>query len=622
MRCVVLLLLLVVAAAARAEDSPDGSAEALYREHCAQCHDGGVERAPGRAALKEMSAERILSSLSDGAMSAQAQGLSPADRRALSRLLGASAPAATTDAGICADRDRPLVDPVAMPHWNGWGVDTSQRRFQPAAMAQLAPEDVPRLKLKWAFGFPGVTRAYAQPAVMGGRIFVGSAAGKAYSLEAKTGCTYWSFDAGLPVRTAISLDHAAGGWVAYFGDVRANAYAVDAVSGKLLWKTHVHEHPTATVTGAPVLADDVLYVPVSSGEEVAGANPSYPCCSFRGSIAALAAATGKPLWQGYTIAEPARPTRKNERGIELLGPSGAGIWSSPTIDRAKRLVYATTGDSYSDPPADTSDAFVAFELATGKLMWSRQMTAGDAYTVSCSSSPAGANNCPQAKGPDFDFGSSAILVELAGDKRALIAGQKSGMVHALDPDRNGAVLWQTRVGRGTAVGGVQWGAAADARYVYVAVSDLRARPAPEGAAGARKSVFGPTFQLDPNVGGGLFALKLETGEIAWHTPHPGCHDVPGCSPAQSAAVTAIPEVVFSGSLDGHLRAYAVATGEIVWDADTNGDYQTVNGVPAHGGALDGPGAVVVGGMLYVNSGYAFLGAAPGNVLLAFSVDGK
>jgi polyvinyl alcohol dehydrogenase (cytochrome) len=309
-------------------------------------------------------------------------------------------------------------------------------------------------------------------------------------------------------------------------------------------------------------------------------------------------------------------------GTQLWGPSGAPVWSSPAIDPDRRMIYVTTGDSYSDPPAATSDAFIAFRMDTGELAWSRQMTAGDAFTVACTG--ADRTNCPEAKGPDLDFGSSPILVKLPDGRRLLIAGQKSGVVHAIDPDHEGAIIWQRRVGRGGSLGGVQWGSAVDQDNVYVAVSDIGVRAAAEGTAGARKSPFGGSnsFALDPSIGGGIYALKLMTGEIVWHTPHPGCGDAPGCSPAQSAAVTAIPGAVFSGGLDGHLRAYAAADGRIVWDVDTAKDYSTVNGVAAHGGSLDGPGAVVVDGMLYVNSGYGFFGTAPGNALLAFSIDGK
>jgi polyvinyl alcohol dehydrogenase (cytochrome) len=251
------------------------------------------------------------------------------------------------------------------------------------------------------------------------------------------------------------------------------------------------------------------------------------------------------------------------------------------------------------------------------------MTAGDAYNVACArATPGVPSNCPEANGPDLDFGSSPILVQLANGKRALIAGQKSGVVYAVDPDQQGAIIWQRRVGEGGKQGGVEWGAAVDEYNVYVALSDVRKRPVPDSTAGAQKSVFGQSLLLDSAAGGGLFALALDTGEVVWHTPHPGCGDAPGCSPAQSAAVTTIPGVVFSGGLDGHLRAYDAASGQIIWDIDTKGTYETVNGTTALGGSLDGPGPVVVGGMLYVNSGYGFLGGAPGNVLLAFSVGGK
>ena len=622
MRMALALLLILIAAPVHGQDTANAAGEALYRERCAQCHAAGVARAPDAAALSRMSPERIRAALTGGSMSAQGRGLTASQLDALSRFLGRSAAAQETppvNANCRAAAAQP-ADPFTAPHWNGWGVGLSQHRFQPAAMARLTGEEVPRLKLKWAFGFPGDTRAVAQPTVVGGRLFVGSAGGKVYSLDAATGCIHWVFDAGAPVRSAISIGVGARGWSAYFGDQRANAYAVDAMTGALLWKAHVEDHRAAMISGAPALAGGTLYVPVSSREEVTGADPNYSCCSFRGSIAALDAATGRLLRKSYTIPQEPQPVRKNQRGVQLLGPSGAAVWSSPTIDLDKRMIYATTGDSYSDPPADTSDAFLALHLETGALAWSRQMTAGDAYTVDCPS-PA-PTNCPEAKGPDFDFGSSAILVDLGNGRRALIAGQKSGVVHAIDPDRQGAILWQRRLGRGGTLGGVQWGSAVDERNVYVAVSDLRARPVSEGTAGARRSVFGPIFQLDPEAGGGIYALKLETGEVAWHTPHPGCGGAAGCSPAQSAAVTAIPGIVFAGGVDGHLRAYAAADGRIVWDVDTTGDYPTVNGVTGRGGSLDGPGAVIVGGMLYVNSGYAFLGTMPGNVLLAFSVDGK
>lgn len=616
------LVLCLIPLAARGEGASTADGASLYRERCAQCHEGGVARAPDAATLKQMSPAAVTAALTAGSMRTQGESLRAAEIEAVSRFVGgAETAAASGAAATCAKTNAPSSDPFSTPHWNGWGVDLAQHRFQPAAMAGLAAADVPKLALKWAFGLGEVTRANAQPTVVGGRLFLGSANGKVYALDAKSGCVLWTFAAEGPVRSAITIAVDGRGWTAYFGDQRGNAYAVDALAGSLRWKTHVEAHRAAMISGAPVLVDDALYVPVSSFEEVTGANVAYSCCTFRGSIVALDAASGAQRWKTYTIADEPKPVRKNENGVDLFGPSGAGVWDSPAIDRVRGMLYLGTGDSYSDPPADTSDAILALRLGDGALAWKQQMTAGDAFTVACGGSLPGSGNCPQAGGPDLDFGASPILVTLANGKRALIAAQKSGVVHALDPDQNGAILWQRKIGRGGALGGVQWGAAADERKVYVALSDIRIRRVSEGTPGAQ-AARGTTLLLDPHVGGGLYALSLETGEVVWHTPHPGCGETPGCSPAQSAAVTAIPGVVFSGGLDGHLRAYDAADGRIIWDVDTKGSYETVNGMSARGGSIDGPGPVVVDGMLYVNSGYAVFGGMPGNVLLAFSLGGS
>jgi polyvinyl alcohol dehydrogenase (cytochrome) len=602
----------------------DGSA--LYAERCATCHEAGVPRAANRASLARISANNVRFALTGGVMSAQAAGLTTEQRDALVHFLTDSASASAGDTPIveahCPAGSSAFAPAERQPHWNGWGVDLAQRRFQPAAMAQLPAAQVPKLKLKWAFGFEGAARAFAQPAVVGGRVFVGSANRKVYSLSAATGCVHWTFDTESPVRTAISIGPVGKGWAAYFADLHATTYAVDAESGKLLWKIRVDEHDGAMTTGAPTLSGGVLYVPASSTEEAVGAGPKYECCKFRGSVSALDASTGKVLWKSYTVTDELKPVRKNTQGAQLWGPAGAGVWSSPTVDTKHKRVYVTTGDDYTDPASDASDAFIAFDASSGARLWSRQMTAGDTYNIACELPEQFKANCPAKAGPDHDFGSSAILVDLPKGRRALIAGQKSGFVHAIDPDKNGAVLWQQRVAEGGKSGGVQWGSAADGENVYVAVSDVTQKPTQPGAAGGQPTLFGIPMQLDSEKGGGLRAMKLATGETVWHTPHPGCNKKPGCSPAQSAAVTAIPGVVFSGGLDGHLRAYSAKNGAILWDVDTVQEYQTVNGVKANGGALDGPGPVVVDGVVYVNSGYLYFGSMPGNVLLAYSVDGK
>jgi polyvinyl alcohol dehydrogenase (cytochrome) len=341
----------------------------------------------------------------------------------------------------------------------------------------------------------------------------------------------------------------------------------------------------------------------------AGASPAYQCCRFRGSLVALDAATGKQLWKTYTVDAP-QPTKKNAVGTQMWGPSGAPIWSSPAIDPLRNAVYVTTGNNYTDPTTELSDAFVALDLDTGKILWSRQTTSADAYTAACRMTDR--TNCAESDGPDFDFGASPILVDLGNDRRALVAGQKSGVVYALDPDRNGTILWQQRVGNGGSMGGVQWGSAADADNVYVALSDLHRIQVPNTWA----------TDADPEVGGGMFALRLRDGERVWHTPPAPCGARPRCSPAQPGAVSAIAGVAFAGSMDGHVRAYATDTGRVVWDFDTVRTYTTVNGVPGQGGSLDGPGPTIAGGLVLVNSGYAHGGGMPGNVLIAFSVDGR
>ena len=301
------------------------------------------------------------------------------------------------------------------------------------------------------------------------------------------------------MRTAITIGTGSepGRWLAFFGDQRATAYAVDSQTGALVWKRSVESFPGATITGAPTLADGTLYVATSSGEEVIGANPKYECCKFRGSLSALNATTGEVRWKSYTIPEEPKPVRKNAQGVQFWGPSGAGVWSSPAVDPKRGMVYITTGDAYSDPAGSTSDAFMAFDIKTGKLLWTRQVTSGDAFNVACGLPEALRVNCPEAKGPDHDFGSSPILVDLPNGRRALIAGQKSGVVHAVDPDRGGEILWQTRVGKGSALGGVQWGSAFDGQRVYVALSDVI--PETAGTAAAPPSTPGQPRRRMPRA---------------------------------------------------------------------------------------------------------------------------
>ncbi|HTM47594.1 MAG TPA: PQQ-binding-like beta-propeller repeat protein [Bryobacteraceae bacterium] len=575
-------------------------AAALFAGHCVGCHQAGSEtRAPLPAALKLLTREKVLSALETGSMKAQGSMLSGAERLALAAHLSGGATVETPiQAGVCPSSKFSVLPDG--PGWNGWGVDLANSRYQPAKSAGLDAEKTARLKLKWALGYPGESVAVAQPVVAGGRLFIGSGDGTVYSLDAKTGCRYWTYKAPAMTRSAISVEPRGGGrYTIYFGDIKANVYALDAETGALLWQMQVDSHPQARVTGAPALSGGRLFVPVSSVEEVPPANVRYACCSFRGSLVAIDARSGKQVWKTYTIPDPPKPTRVNSAGTQLTGPAGAAIWSAPTLDLRRKAVYVATGNSYADPADRHTDAVIAFDMETGSMLWSRQMTPGDGWNFSCIN-PNKAN-CPESAGEDLDFGSSPILTSVGG-KELLVVGQKSGVVHALDPAQMGKIVWQTRVGRGGALGGVEWGSAADGENIYVALSDQMSRK--------------------PEVGGGMFALRLATGEKVWHTPapKPACLGKPGCTAAQMAAVTVIPGVIFSGSMDGHLRAYETSAGKIIWDYDTLREYETVNGVKARGGSLNAAGPTVVQGMLYVNSGYGALGGMPGNVLLAFAAE--
>jgi polyvinyl alcohol dehydrogenase (cytochrome) len=601
----------------------DGAA--IYKERCASCHDMPAARVPSLATIKAMSGEAIYVALTSGIMKSRAEGLSTGDIFALIGYIaptGGSQPAAAPVFTPTCKGEAAFQVNANSPQWNGWSTSVTNSRFQEAALAGLAASDVPKLKLKWAFNLGDVTTARSQTAVAGGRVFIATATGAVYSLDADTGCTRWGYQANTAgIRSGVTVGEANGIPAIFFGDTGANIYALNAQTGELIWKVRPVDHFASMATATPRYYKGVIYQPFSSFEEIMGPDPKYGCCTFRGSVVALDASTGKKLWQTFTIAEAAKPTRKNPAGTQQFGPSGAAVWSTPTIDEQLGLLYVATGDNYSDPPSNTSDAILAMQLKTGELLWSRQLTENDAFNTACGSPQPG--NCPEAKGPDFDFGQPPILVNLGPQKpseakRALVIGQKSGMVHAVDPDQKGKILWQTRAGEGSALGGSQWGSAADGQKVYVAIAD-----AGIGVALDPKLPQGYRLVLDPKKGGGLHALDLKTGKIVWTAKGVPCAEgKTGCSPSQSAAVTAIPGVVFSGSVDGHLRGYSPSTGEILWDADTAREFDTVNGKPAHGGSMDVAGPAVVNGMVFANSGYGQYGGMPGNVFLAFSVNGK
>jgi polyvinyl alcohol dehydrogenase (cytochrome) len=598
---------LLVAAPVAAQDGA-----ALYTQRCASCHEGGqVVRAPGRDVIAALTPERIVGALETGAMRVQGETLTPEQRRAIAVYLSTTRPSSTAATA-------PVVGPrcegagpmrTSATDWRAWGVTTANDRFQ--SRPGFSSAQAANLKLRWAFGFDGENAAAANPTIAGDHVFVGSGSGRVYALGLKDGCMHWTFKADGGVRAAIVVgDTVNGSSTAYFGDMRAFVYAVNAATGEVRWKTQVDTHRAARVTGSPVLYGGRLYVPVSSSEEGVGAIATYACCTFRGSIVALDAATGAEVWRTYMIAEAATARGRNAKGTQLWGPAGAAVWSAPTIDPVTKSLYVATGDAYNLPAPPMTDAIVALDLESGAIKWVNQVTPGDAFTMACGT--ADTTNCPDKAGPDHDFGQSPILVTLANGKRVLVAGQKSGVVHAFDPDQQGLKLWSTTVGRGGELGGIEWGSASDGQNMYVPLSDITFKEASQRQRGG----------LNPEVGGGLFAIRLTNGTQAWLSRPNGCGDKPSCSPALSAPAAAIPGAVFGGSIDGHFRAYATADGHVLWDFDTARDFETVNGVKARGGSIDVGGAAIANGVVLTTSGYGQWGGMRGNVLLAFSVDGR
>ena len=585
------------------------SGEAVYQKRCAACHDSNNSRVPARDTLNKLSVARIVRALDFGVMMNVASPMTRDEREAVAGFLGVSRPdSVVPPKNYCADRNVKL-NGIPKGAWNGWSPTTENSRYQTSEAAGLTVQQVQRLKLKWAYGFEGDVNAIGAPTVIGPYLFMGSASGAVQALDAGSGCVHWVFQADGPVRSAVlavQLDKTSAKYALMFSDLTGWYYSVDSATGRLLWKKRIDSHDSVRLTGAAITYQDMIFVPAASWEETRSTNPDYACCSFRGSVTALRVKDGSQVWKTYTIEEEPKALANNDV-VGKWGPSGAGVWSSPTLDVKRGVMYITTGDNFSSPGTSMSDAVVALEIKTGRVMWSKQVTPNDVFSGACTTKPGG---CP---GPDFDFGSSALLLKQANGRELLFAGQKSGVVYALDPERKGEIIWQTRIGKGSANGGVQWGMTSDGQKIYAAVSDV---------ARVRRTSADPTdpitSNLDPSQGGGLTALRMETGEKVWYAAPPSCGSKPGCSPAQSGALTAIPGAIFSGSLDGHIRAFSAEDGHIIWDFDTIRSYETVNGVKASGGSLDGAGPVISGGMVFVNSGYSKNGGLPGNVLLVFA----
>ena len=579
---------------------------ALFQKKCTACHGNpAVESAPSPEAIRSMLPEKIYEALGpEGIMAAPGASLSDPERRRIAefmsgRPLGSGRlGSATGMANRCRDNPQ-LPNPASAPQWNGWSTDAANHRFQSTAAAGIRAQDVPRLRLKWAFGFPAGVSANAEPAIVAGRVFVGSDNGFFYSLDAISGCVYWSFDVGSTVRGAATVapitGQAAARYAVYFGDGRANVYALDARSGALLWKHRVDEHFVARITAGPRFYKGKLLVPVSSSEGFSAGTPDYPCCTARGSLVALAGGTGRQIWKAWVIAEEPKPYATQPNGVVLSGPSGGSVWNTPTVDPRRHAVYFGTGDAWAAPSTETTDAIMAVDIDDGRVLWTHQVTAEDVHLGGCNG-PELSAACPKINGPDMDIGNSPILLSPPGGARLLLVGTKAADVLAVDPDQKGALIYRVNP-TGVSPGGnyrvgapaILWGGAADATQAYFGLG-TGGLAAIEAATGRTRWLFKP----DPAEGSGVISL--------------------------GAAPTVIPGVVFQGSTQGVLYAVSASDGKEIWRFDTAQSFETVNKVTARGGAIAVSGAVAVGGMLFVGSGYAVGSAATaGNVLLAFAM---
>jgi len=615
--CLAAALLAWSGTARASADAPEDMA-ALYKTTCAICHEVPETKAPPTDTLRRLSASQILMAMELGKMQPQASVLKPEQRVRLAKWL-AAAEDARRDAWIAANAC-PRDTPVPVTGRENWGLGRDNARH--ASGVTIGRKHVARLELLWSIALPAVNSMRSQPVVAGDTVFLGSKGTHLLALDRQSGCVRWSLAAEAPIHSALTLDRTPDGVnTLFFADEMAMVYAVDATTGKLRWRERVKWFPTSIISGPITYFDGRLYVPLSSFEVAAAGLPTHECCRTHGGIQALDALNGKSVWRFDTTPHAAR-TYVNRDGVQMWGPSGAVVWNSPTVDAKRGALYFGTGQNSSSPATDTSDAIIALDLRTGALRWVFQALANDAWNASCL---GGGASCPQENGPDFDFGASVILLERKqGD--LLLAGQKSGEVFALDPDRNGAIVWRKRVGAGSSNGGIHHGMATDGERVFVPMND------PE-----RKV---PGYLPKP----GVYALAVSDGDLLWsHPVQRGCAFDPADAPlvglaemakgksdrspwpacsyyyGQSAAAVVANGVVYAGALDGKLRMLDARNGKLLRVIETSLPYQASNGIAGHGGAIDVGGAIVNGDQLFILSGYGMFGQMPGNMLLVYGL---
>ncbi len=579
--------------------------KAHYDRACATCHEGAVAKAPHREMLYLLPPEAHYSAMTEGIMSMQASVLTEREKIEVAEFLGGR------EIGVSAAAEIPLCknflefDTDDMPNHNNWGAETNQRNIS-SHQSGITADSITNLEPLWALKLPNSNRLRSQPTLAGGYLFVGSHGGGVYALDQRSGCQVWHFKTVGEVRTGIAIDSwnlkgKAAEPKIYFGDAIGNVYAINAMSGDLVWKDRADSHPNATITGAPVLHDGVLFVPVSSLEVQLAVNPEYECCTGRGSVVAYDVLTGARKWKTYTIPDEPTVQYVNAAGTDMYGPSGSTVWNSPTIDISRNQLYIGTGENMSSPADGTSDAIFAMDLNSGAIKWIYQALEGDAWNTACDTRTP--QSCPEENGPDFDFGAGTMLVTTDTGRQLVIGGQKSGDVHALDPN-SGELVWKTRVGRGGIQGGVHFGMAAGQGKIYVPISD-----GPDGR------------DYDMAARPGLHALDAESGEILWYSAAPDdiCEGRNFCDPGIGQAISVISGKVFAGGMDGVMRAHDPDSGEVLYEIDTTDSFVTISGEVTSGGSFGGAsGATANNGLVVLSSGYGLYNHMPGNLLLVLN----
>lgn len=573
----------------------------VFTNSCQACHGNpAFPKAPSLQMLMAVQPRAILNTLNSGKMSQQAKALSEKQREAVAqyisqKLLRETVMPKEAYTKFTFNGGNKLYD------YSGWGGNLKATNFRSAAQAGISRDNIDSLKLKWAFAFPDAGDMRSKPAIVGKWLLTGnSQTGDVYAIDRFTGKLGWRVTASNGIRSGIVVVKTGTSFTAYFADGATYVYAVDVNKGKIIWSTKAGVDPTSMNTGTLAVDKGKVFVPISSYEVAAAADSNYNCCSSSGGIAALDARTGALIWYHRVISAKAVAGSDKRNGKPFYGPSGAPVWSSPTIDSKRNLLYIGTGENYTLPTTATSDAILAINMTTGKLIWNFQATEEDAWNMAC---PI-IINCPGKKGRDLDFGMAPVLVTGKDGKQRLLAGQKSGVVYAINPE-NGTLFWKTRIGKGGALGGIHWGMAADSENVYAANADNLLALTPD------------SINIKPTPG--IYAIDIITGKVKWSVRSPKVEGNPAYLSANSAVPVVIPGIVFAGSNDGHLRAYDTSDGHIIWDYNTDKKFQTVNGVPGNGGSIDASSPVITDGMIFVNSGYAQFGEKAGNVLLAFSV---